>query len=477
MSDNIYLSDYFGVDPCVIEDYGAFNTSLLADIPVFIDPFLLFHSDNETYVRLHEGIIKYLLFLKDKSAGDADSSLVKHWYTFPEVKETWIGFSAEGNNGRGLGNAFAESLKRNFNLLFSNQNQITRGQHLEKLCLIKDGVGKDMISDFVTNLIKEYLLEYTQSFAQSHLSTNVCQTFSVVKACFNYTSEAWQTKRYYLPECDGKFVLLVPKDLLTSEDTWINRSDLMSNFVNLPRSIENDTLRGLLSNYIEKNIPSQKEKGEKAQSFIRRRRDAIVRGIEEYPEVLDYYIRNQEDDGDRAVTRSVARVTFAESLFITNYKTLIARVSKNTEFYNSDATTVEGTVDRLEMLGTILQDGGADLLKDEHGKSISNESELVLLKSFLWGNRVNKVLADKGKPVKVIAKLGSNRGLPKFLDEIKKKNDEDAAQGKQPCVVAIFCFEEKDYDWSVEMAKLYDEKTLAVVVIRAISRGMGAIQI
>lgn len=45
----LYFSDIFEVDPEVLEGYGAFNVSLVNDLPVFIDPFLLFNSDQTEY--------------------------------------------------------------------------------------------------------------------------------------------------------------------------------------------------------------------------------------------------------------------------------------------------------------------------------------------------------------------------------------------------------------------------------------------
>jgi hypothetical protein len=36
--------------------------------------------------------------------------------------------------------------------------------------LIKSGVGRDNISDFATNLMKNYLLGYTQEFAQQFIN-------------------------------------------------------------------------------------------------------------------------------------------------------------------------------------------------------------------------------------------------------------------------------------------------------------------
>ena len=37
----VYFSDIFNLDESILEEYGAMNISLLNDIPLFIDPFLL----------------------------------------------------------------------------------------------------------------------------------------------------------------------------------------------------------------------------------------------------------------------------------------------------------------------------------------------------------------------------------------------------------------------------------------------------
>ena len=38
----IYCSDFFGVSSDLLEEEGLFNISLLNDLPLFIDPFLIF---------------------------------------------------------------------------------------------------------------------------------------------------------------------------------------------------------------------------------------------------------------------------------------------------------------------------------------------------------------------------------------------------------------------------------------------------
>lgn len=49
----IYFSDIFKVDPETLEGHGAFDISLLTDLPLFLDPFLLFNSKKPEYQALH----------------------------------------------------------------------------------------------------------------------------------------------------------------------------------------------------------------------------------------------------------------------------------------------------------------------------------------------------------------------------------------------------------------------------------------
>src|SRR5205823_6047092 len=122
---------------------------LVTDLPLFIDPFLLFNSRKRVYRNLHEEVIRYLRFLRDRAvAGDQSPGLLQAWYTFSEVKQNWLGYSATGNRGSALGPDFAQALNKNLHTIFQDFGQpgIARGNHLEKLCLISDGVGRDRIS-------------------------------------------------------------------------------------------------------------------------------------------------------------------------------------------------------------------------------------------------------------------------------------------------------------------------------------------
>jgi hypothetical protein len=117
----VYFSDIFDVDPALIEQYGAFNISLINDLPLFIDPFLLFNSKDEVYQTLHDEILRYLSFLREMSLkGPINRGLLKAWFIFPEVKQNWLGYSLIGNSGSGLGIDFARALHSNLSDIFSN---------------------------------------------------------------------------------------------------------------------------------------------------------------------------------------------------------------------------------------------------------------------------------------------------------------------------------------------------------------------
>jgi hypothetical protein len=270
----IYFSDFFDISPDALEQFGAFDVSLINDLPLFIDPFLLFNSTKPEYRALHDEIIGYLRFLRDKSvAGQINAGLLEAWFTFREVKQNWLGYSLEGNSGSGLGTDFARALNANLARIFPDfgKEEVTRGSHLEKLCLIADGVGRDNISDFATNLIKHFLLGFTQDFTRTHLKPEQRQVVAVPKARFNYDTESWETLRYELPYVLGGYVILTPIDILTKDDTWINKVDIVRDFNDVAEAVSNDQLRAQLNNYFTTTLDRIRQRDEEEKR--RRRRD------------------------------------------------------------------------------------------------------------------------------------------------------------------------------------------------------------
>jgi hypothetical protein len=254
-----FFNEYFGVTRDTVDDYGAFNVSIINDLPLFIDPFLLFNSEKPEYQKLHADILKYMMFLRDAiAAGAINKDLVKAWFLFPEVKQNWLGFSLYGNGGTGLGPEFANSLRNNLTSLFADYGHetITSSSHIEKVCLIQSGVGRDNISDFTTNLLKDFICKYTEAFAVRHIDPSLRQKTQVNKALFNYETESWERRSYDLPWANGDFVLLTPKDMLTRDENWINRTDMIRDFESIPVAIPDAELRGQVFNYFNRVLGS-----------------------------------------------------------------------------------------------------------------------------------------------------------------------------------------------------------------------------
>lgn len=395
----IYFSDFFDVSPEAIEDFGAFNVSLFSDLPLFIDPFLLFNSKKLEYQALHAAIIRYLRFLRDKSAGaPLGPGLLAAWFTFSEVKQTWLGFSRRGNSGHGLGPRFARALNRNLNSVFASfgAEDVTRGSHIEKLCLIEEGIGRDNISDLATNLIKEYLLTYTQSFARNQLPPGQRKVFQVEKARFNYDTETWEADSYELPSSGEDYVLLCPKDLLTKDDTWINRGDLINDYDSITASVPNAQLRAQIDNYFQRVIPENPREQEW--------REAVARVYREFPELIEYFIRLKEDKGDLAKAISDLKVALSERLYVKQVREFTVLLNTETDFYTRGWTTYEESRARVAFLKDVIENKGGWRIFYVDGKPIGREEDAQILFRLTW----------YASPVSVAREANDGRGPVDF---------------------------------------------------------------
>lgn len=449
----ILFSDYFEVSEKLLDEYGAFNISLVSDLPLFIDPFLLFNSGKSIYKELHGEIIKYLKFLKYKSVqGNIDAGLISAWYRFKEVRQTWLGFSVVENKGHGLGEKFAVALNENFGRIFKNygQEQITLGTHLEKLCLVREGVGKDNISDFTTNLIKNYLATYTQLFAKKYIKESKCDTFLVEKTILNYQTESWESIEFYLPKYKNEYVLLNPKDILTKDDVWINKSDLYDDFSRIRYSLKNEELRSQLNNYLLKILGVGKHTKKEEN-------EAIRKTILEFPELIDHYIRYKEEAGEQAVRVSNARVKRSELVYLDRFIQFIELLKNNTNFYQLGDNSYKATLERAKYVKHVIEDCDGYRIFYLNGVLIGKEEDLKILYRMTWfassfdfNTEVNNgrgpvdVTISKGSKDKSLAefKLASNPQLKRNLQnqiQIYKK-----ATGAQKTVKMILYFSAKE---------------------------------
>ena len=451
---NIYFTDFFGISPDALEEYGAFDVSLIGDLPLFVDPFLLFNSQDPSYQTLHAEIIRYMRFLKDATLQEKlTHSLVDAWFAFPEVKQNWLGFSRTGNRGHGLGRDFARALHHNFSFMFRDfgEEKVTRSSHLEKLCLIRDGVGRDTISDFTTNLIKQSLAEYTQDFARQFLTPKHRRRVAVTKAWFNYKTRSWVTQTFELPFLRGDYVLLTPKDILTKDEAWINRPDLINNFPDIAAALPDPVLRAQVNDYLFRVLP--KDPDANKEDF----RKAVTQVIERFPQVLDFYIREKEEHGDEAVAVSRERVHAVETWFVERVREFVQYYLEPGGFYQADGNTYDEAKSRLLFLKDVIENKGGHRIFYLDGRPIEREADLQILYRFTWyatrsdisrevndGRGPADFKASRGAADKTLVefKLAKNTQLERNLAK-QSEVYEKASDATRPSLKAILYFSEE----------------------------------
>lgn len=448
----IYFSDYFSVDAADLESYGAFNISLINDLPVFVDPFLLFNSKKPEYQDLHLEIVKYVRFLRSASSEQGiRKGLLKIWYRFPEVKQNWLGYSKVGNSGSGLGKAFGDALHENLHTIFKDfgDEKITKGSHLEKLCLIKDGVGKDNISDFATNLIKGYLCEYTQKFAKKHIDDKFLKRVAVSHVRFNYDTRSWETGYFTLPFINGDYVLLTPKDILTKDEAWINKVDMIGDFEDVAASLTNEELRAQVNDYLLRQLPQEPKRKDIST--------AVVATLRKYPELIDYYIRYKEENGDKAIAFSGEKIKETEDIFIQQVSQLVECLLNENQFYLSAGDTYKEAYDRVMFLKQVIECNDGYRFFYIKGIPVKREADLQLIFRLTWyaspddvNSEVNngrgpvdyKISRGANDSTLVEFKLASNSKLKQNLEnqvEIYKK-----ANKTKKAIKVVMCFSDSE---------------------------------
>ena len=415
----IYFTNFFNVLDDTLDEYGAFNVSLINDLPLFIDPFLLFGNKKAEYQLLHDSILKYLRFLKSKSeAGISELSQIRSWYLFSEVKQNWFGYSKVGNGGSGLGEKFGRAMASSMHIVFDDlgKEKITQSSHLEKAGLFEIGVGKDNISDFTTNLTKEYLLEYTEKFAKRNIDPALTKKIKVDKVYFDYELERWMPREFTLPFIFNDFVILTPKDILTKDDNWINSNDLRGDFNRICNSIPNDQLRNEIVNYFKKRLPKPPKNKRNTQKEITK---AVQETIKQYPEIIKWYIKQKEENKEGAKSISKQKVKEVETIFIYQLTQFVEKLSEETTFYEIAAeSSYEEAMKRVSFLKHVIENNDGYRLFYIDGKPIKREEDLQIIYRLTWYATdldVNREVNNGRGPVDYTVSKGSkDKALVEF---------------------------------------------------------------
>jgi hypothetical protein len=191
------------------------------DIPIGIDPFLLFKSRDIILSELHSLILK--AFNKGIELVRTDNKqAAQKLFDFPEVAEIGLGYARNGKKGSGVGTFLSQLI---IETLSDSPALQERGvKHIEEMQLVSVGIGPDRISDIAANLLKKYLIEYTQK--QCKLWNISLVSGVPLSHVFDFDTFDWYDDYFDLPisPFDNSPILLVPRRIVRTLP-WINYDD------------------------------------------------------------------------------------------------------------------------------------------------------------------------------------------------------------------------------------------------------------
>jgi hypothetical protein len=158
------LTDYYGVH--ITQAQADFAIPFLdEDIPLYLDPFLLWRSPSQQDNALHTAIINSFNHLGYLEKQSRHAEAVKILTTLSECDEVGFGHS-HTREGRRIGEDTAEEILDLFRVI---PDYDRRGfLHFEEIQFFVDHISRDRISDIACNLLKSFLLDYTIQQCQTH---------------------------------------------------------------------------------------------------------------------------------------------------------------------------------------------------------------------------------------------------------------------------------------------------------------------
>jgi len=189
-----FLDVYLGVDNPLFLDYNKIilgNSSLHRSMKYDIDVFMR---------NLFQSLIN-----------TNDSDLSKLLGGLHETNATHLGMSKNIPKGNSVGDELKNEMFKN--LKFLRKAFLKGNLEIDSIYFGIENIGPDRISDIVTSIIKSKLIDFTQMQCLKH---GIAMHTFTMKKIFNSSNISWETKFVKLPTFDGKPVIFIPKDIVSS---------------------------------------------------------------------------------------------------------------------------------------------------------------------------------------------------------------------------------------------------------------------
>ena len=217
------LNDFHNV-PLRQEDIDFAIPFLDSDIPLYVDPFLLWKSPSMQDNALHTSVVTSFNHLGKMFSKGNETDAIKTLINLTECDEVGL-----GNSGTRTGKRIGEKTAVEILSLFKNIPRISQDgfQHFEEIQLLIDNVSKDRISDITCCIIKSWLVDFTiQQCDRIGIPRN-----AVNLDLYDYKKQKFINEPVPLPinPVSGVPLLLTPKRWLRYVP-WINYDDYFDNY-------------------------------------------------------------------------------------------------------------------------------------------------------------------------------------------------------------------------------------------------------
>ncbi|WP_205677752.1 hypothetical protein [Acinetobacter sp. ANC 4178] len=224
------------------------DIDLDTDLLVFVDPTALRSLDSpwgHSCASLVQQFFEYVLE-NIKSGNDDKAKLLLS--NLSERNEFHIGFSAGKSRGSGFGNKSAALI---WDALCQSKAATTGLlRDIEDSCLSIEGIGSDMISDAICNIIRSKLIEYTQDMC---IYYGIATTPNVNSGpIWNPQTREWEQKQLSLPIAEGKLFLLIPKNIVRRKISY-DYQEYYDHYILPELQQEHIKAKSPLVHYLKKN--------------------------------------------------------------------------------------------------------------------------------------------------------------------------------------------------------------------------------
>ena len=187
------------------------------DIPLYVDPFLMWKSPSMQDQALHGALLAAFNHLRQLVRNGSQSLAIQQLITASECNEVGLGTS-KTRSGKRFGPKLAGEILALFQQIAQYRQYGLR--HIEEIQLLVGGVNKDRISDLTCSFLKSFLIDFTyQECSDIGIPTQDVEVRDVYDMATNQFNSVTTALPVH-PE-NGTPILLVPKRWLRHVP-WIN---------------------------------------------------------------------------------------------------------------------------------------------------------------------------------------------------------------------------------------------------------------